>query len=427
MSLDHVDTLISFALVMLLLAMLITTVVEGVNAAFMRRGWNLQWGVAQVLERLGVEKVDATKLASLVLKHPAVSSTGIARTSAIRVDELARLVVELAQRNVVALKPEVEAKFRAAIAGLEDKAQNKLGAHRARELEALILAAATQAQAAFEQRGLNVSIEELHQKLATEVKAKFESAARVAAEAALELGAWFNMVMDRTTERFVAHTRWVTVIASAFLCFAFQIDSARILKRLSTDDELRTALVASSGAVLGEAEKAQLELDSAKDLATRALLDLRGDLERSADESDQRLAAEFAGEIPPLRTPLNARDWLAGRVSDEAARDEIAARLEPVLEKAIDAQLKRTREIGQSIVAGLEKTQLDLLDLDKLSLKGFLDVRGAFDWRHFWGILASIALLSLGAPFWFNMLRNMSNLRPIVARKVEKSEQEAAG
>src|SRR5262249_35686140 len=34
---------------------------------------------------------------------------------------------------------------------------------------------------------------------------------------------------------------------------------------------------------------------------------------------------------------------------------------------------------------------------------------------HFWGILFSAGLLSLGAPFWFNMLKSLSSLRPIVA------------
>jgi hypothetical protein len=43
------------------------------------------------------------------------------------------------------------------------------------------------------------------------------------------------------------------------------------------------------------------------------------------------------------------------------------------------------------------------------------------DWsptnRSFWGILASAALLSLGAPFWFNTLKTLSNLQPVLAGK----------
>jgi len=38
-------------------------------------------------------------------------------------------------------------------------------------------------------------------------------------------------------------------------------------------------------------------------------------------------------------------------------------------------------------------------------------------WQHFWGTLASAALLSLGAPFWFNLLKDLSNLRPTLAKK----------
>jgi hypothetical protein len=34
---------------------------------------------------------------------------------------------------------------------------------------------------------------------------------------------------------------------------------------------------------------------------------------------------------------------------------------------------------------------------------------------HFFGVLFSAMLLSLGAPFWFNVLRQAASLRPIVA------------
>jgi hypothetical protein len=46
-------------------------------------------------------------------------------------------------------------------------------------------------------------------------------------------------------------------------------------------------------------------------------------------------------------------------------------------------------------------------------------------WSHLWGTLASAALLSLGAPFWFNALKTLSNLRPVVASR-EQKEREAS-
>lgn len=44
-------------------------------------------------------------------------------------------------------------------------------------------------------------------------------------------------------------------------------------------------------------------------------------------------------------------------------------------------------------------------------------------WLHFWGIVVSAALLSLGAPFWFNTLKNLSNLRPVLAKKEQEESQ----
>ena len=40
--------------------------------------------------------------------------------------------------------------------------------------------------------------------------------------------------------------------------------------------------------------------------------------------------------------------------------------------------------------------------------------------RHVTGTLASVLLLSLGAPFWFNTLRQLSNLKPAISEKVSK-------
>jgi hypothetical protein len=39
---------------------------------------------------------------------------------------------------------------------------------------------------------------------------------------------------------------------------------------------------------------------------------------------------------------------------------------------------------------------------------------------HFIGILATVGLLALGAPFWFNLLKNLMSLRPALATLIEK-------
>lgn len=45
--------------------------------------------------------------------------------------------------------------------------------------------------------------------------------------------------------------------------------------------------------------------------------------------------------------------------------------------------------------------------------------------RHFGGLLITGVLLTLGAPFWFNLLKNLMNLRPAVATLIERRPQSA--
>jgi hypothetical protein len=38
-------------------------------------------------------------------------------------------------------------------------------------------------------------------------------------------------------------------------------------------------------------------------------------------------------------------------------------------------------------------------------------------------MLAAAALLSLGSPFWFNTLKTLTNLRPVLAGKTDKKPE----
>jgi hypothetical protein len=39
------------------------------------------------------------------------------------------------------------------------------------------------------------------------------------------------------------------------------------------------------------------------------------------------------------------------------------------------------------------------------------------------GVIASAVFLSLGAPFWFSMLKTLGSLRPLLANKVDEDAQ----
>jgi hypothetical protein len=55
---------------------------------------------------------------------------------------------------------------------------------------------------------------------------------------------WFDAACSRATQQYAAEARAATVVASLFVALAIQLDSFDLLRRLSSDDALRDALVA---------------------------------------------------------------------------------------------------------------------------------------------------------------------------------------
>lgn len=118
-----------------------------------------------------------------------------------------------------------------------------------------------------------------------------------------------------------------------------------------------------------------------------------------------------------LRNLQSNAEVRAGLVASSESMLRIAEKAEAA-ETEIKAELERLRGQAESIEAELAETGLDLTPDYRKGEHGFLAGLSPLG-LHFWGILASGALLSLGAPFWFNALKNLSSLRPILARKEE--------
>ena len=108
-------------------------------------------------------------------------------------------------------------------------------------------------------------------------------------------------------------------------------------------------------------------------------------------------------------------------------------RHEPKLVEALVKAAPGTLEQGAAVQGQLdadarEKAFADLKE--KIDSTGFeLLPRGWFArwpaeklwwFNHLFGLALSAGLLTLGAPFWFNLLKNLMNLRPAVATLVEK-------
>jgi hypothetical protein len=109
-------------------------------------------------------------------------------------------------------------------------------------------------------------------------------------------------------------------------------------------------------------------------------------------------------------------------------------RHEPKLVEALVKAAPGTLEQGAAVQRG--QVDADAREKAFADLKAKIDSTGfellphgwfarwsteKFWWfNHLFGLALSAGLLTLGAPFWFNLLKNLTNLRPAVATLVEK-------
>jgi hypothetical protein len=384
MNLNHFDTILAFAAIMAGLSLVITALTQAVSGLFGLRGLNLKWGLEKLFHTLAPEldattssasKPDPTRkteaLARHILRHPLLSDStfgGIQRSLSwwryathIRAEELANVLK--AWRETLSLPQSTDAET----------------AVRTRTIEALNIPASLSS-------------------LATDQLARIEHG----------LTKWFEACMDRVSQRFTANTRFITVAGAVLLSLGLVLDSLDLWKQLARQPELRSRVVASSEALLAKADELQVGSTNLPAVVYRL----------AADQLLRMQAGALAGftGTEVITNRASGTNWLAAQCTLHGVTN-LSRWLEEYEALVPQAALRQAAD-------GLQ----GLLD-EQLAL-GVLSSRAPFEsWptairAHWGGVLLSIVLLSLGAPFWFNLLRTLGNLRPTLANK-ETAEQEA--
>jgi hypothetical protein len=82
-----------------------------------------------------------------------------------------------------------------------------------------------------------------------------------------------------------------------------------------------------------------------------------------------------------------------------------------------DLQQKRTKAFGD-LKEQMKNAGFDLVPPSWLGR--WANESGVWWFNHLFGLMLTAGLLTLGAPFWFNLLKNLMSLRPALANLVEK-------
>jgi hypothetical protein len=207
----------------------------------------------------------------------------------------------------------------------------------------------------------------------------------------------FDTTMTRATSNFGSEAQvWVSIVAFV-LVLAVQLDSFALVRRLSVDDRYRNTLVEEAKRL--EGAPTPPDGSSATDEEKKAAIDATAKI----------LTGTECAEVK--------NDPKTGKPTEPAARALNQQR----------CRINATLAVLQSPVYDLRAVPYgnggSWLGLPLPSPEYLAAMRAKFP-----GLLVAWLLVSLGAPFWFDMIKNLFKLRSPVAQKDEadRTERQAA-
>jgi len=409
--LAYLDTFIGFAVVMLGASLIITILTQAVSAAASLRGSSLRWGLQQLFENIDPHnlptiKSKAKEIAEEVLTHclasdsifsslgwiqkmaPASWVKRFQLASAIRSDELVGILKQWATSTAPPL-------------GIPAKELNDLLDAKNPVAERQI-ALLTQTSSALSALALD------------KAPALIEETVKTVRDSAGNLEAGFGAAMDRVSQQFSTYMRTWTIIFSFAFAAVVGLDAIHLVSSLYQKGDFRAALAGAAPSLLARAD--QILPPGAKSNTEAVASAMTG---LYTDAVNRALAsAKVSIDVKPqgLKTREAGEAWIRQNVPDPAQQKAAQEALPGAADQAFAEFMKNNAQNASDIK-------------DIVTAAGIQIIRGwpqGFNWKQLFGVLVSGALLSLGVPFWFNSLKVLTNLRPIVARKQKEEEKKSA-
>jgi hypothetical protein len=405
--LRYLDTAIAFVVVMLGISLLITVATQMISGLLGSRGTNLRWGLETLVQTLAPKAKDnAELLVNRILHHPLISDStfsSVARkfplvarwklASSIRKQELISVLRNL---NEVAQDPQST-----------DEELKKLKT----PIEQVL--AAVSASPLSDIPGMITQIQALKTDAATAEKRATELVQSVR-KASDEFAFWFDACMDRVSQRFTMQMRWWTVAIAIVTAFVVHLDALRLITQFWADPTERAELVTAADSMSRQAEMILgSDRTGAPALYAKAISDLKG--------------GSFADAVKSLTPPASfpsqpeAETWLRTQLAGNPQIEAIILQYRTLVTAGLRANISDLQAEFAATKNNLERARFELVPSPYPSWKSYWT--GLRPSRHFWGTLAAAALLSLGAPFWFNSLKSLTNLRPVLAQRQEAAQK----
>jgi hypothetical protein len=192
---------------------------------------------------------------------------------------------------------------------------------------------------------------------------------------------WFNRMMDKTTEWYKFYTQIMLLVIGLMVAVFFNVDTITIVKKLENNPDLAEKVVSQ--------------------------------------------ASDFIKAHPNLEEELKkSRDAIASMKIDT---NQLTS-----LQQSADQQYQQNKRLRDSLISNAQQLlNSDISKVNDLLALGwkddgcYIDLEDGQTWgRAIFGWLLTALAISLGAPFWFDLLKKLMQLRAAVA--TPKKETTAA-
>lgn len=220
-----------------------------------------------------------------------------------------------------------------------------------------------------------------------------------------EIENWYIEVMAYTSEWYKQKLRYVLLALGFATAVIFNVDSISIFKTLVNDDEVRAQVVQQAQNYIDSHEEengfpVKITADStAKDTTIKGGYALRIFLE---DEEDARLKNLTPDSFKSPKDSIRIIDSLKTQIQKELSGEY------PTLVK-LDSTYQNLDRLVSEDIAGLSSILgMGWKEVPKPTWNG--QNLGAY-FTMFFGWLITALAISLGAPFWFDLLKKVINLK----------------
>jgi hypothetical protein len=271
---------------------------------------------------------------------------------------------------------------------------------------------------------------------------------------------WFDHVMDRASQRFTVQARLVTVMLSSIFVFGAQFDSVRLFQSMSQGAESRARLATSAEAIDKQAEKfshSEGAHSVVPDVYRKVMASVlrpvtvpepppkepskpkgrRGSHTVAAPSSNAQLPAGNDLSIAPTEDTVtteakakamhalegvpgfasreDAEFWLRATLAGNPARESLAATYQQEVNAELVSDSDKLIDESASLKRELARSEFRLFPVGREWAQSSSEVPG---------LLVTVALLSLGAAFWYNMLKRVASLRPQLAIRLDHERKD---